>query len=220
MGVNRIMQELRSSTAELHDQIEAVPFHKRLARGEIKSQEYVLLLRSLETIHRAQEEIRKGDGDGVVGRLSASLLTLSPALADDIEDGRRRLRNCPERPLKTAVIYSDQLHEVYEQEPAAILGHLYVMHGSLLGGLELRPLFLEHLQWPPEQMRYFGGLGKKVFRAWRGFRAAMNGQDFNDIERRTVVQGGKAAFQALIEVYEDFPAPAGHRTSRVAGGMR
>lgn len=222
MGAPRIMQQLRRSTRQLHDQIEAVPFHRRLASGELTGHEYLDLLQCLARIHGTQENIRRRDHlrGGPVARYGSDLLRLRAVLAKDIDDARRHLGSSGGEPPAAVDEYCQHLQELYEAKPLAILGHLYVMHGSLLGGLQLRPLFLKTLQWPPEQLRYFGGLGEGLVPAWRGFRQAMEEAQFEAAERQAIVEAANGAFGHLIEIYDSFSDPRLPERTRATGGRR
>ena len=200
-----LMTRLRTETRGPHDQIEALPFHQNLARGALHRDEYHALLEVLLMIHTTQEELR-ASAPRRIQELSAPLLRLSPFLEADCQDARD-LGTHPtcSAPEVQARRYLNALRFQVVQTPLVLLGHLYVLHGSLLGGLQLRPLFVEALNWPPEKMRYFGGLGPQVPAAWRQFREQMNQAAFSPADEDRIVTAATDAFEELIHIYAAFP---------------
>jgi heme oxygenase len=199
-----LMSRLRSETRDLHDRIEAVSFHRRLANAQIDLDEYGTLLAAMLVIHEAHEQLRLALPEALQA-LSAPLLALSPSLRLDLADiGLTPPLAEPCLALEAARAYGDRLRRQVLQDPLVLLGHLYVCHGSLLGGFHLRPLFVEALGFGDEQLRYFGGLGTAVPQAWRGFRQAMDTHPFPEDEQDRIVEAACEAFRELIGVYEAF----------------
>jgi heme oxygenase len=200
-----LMSRLRSETRLLHDRIEAVSFHRRLALGDLSLSEYSVLLEALKVVHEGLEQMRSHVASPVAS-LSAGLLCLTQVLEQDLRDVRAlSFTPCSAEPLGAAKRYIESLQRKVDANPLELLGHLYVSHGSLLGGLQLRPLFIAALEWPPEQMRYFGGLGHGLPLAWRGFRQAMDEHRFERHDQDLIVHAACDAFRGLTTIYEAFP---------------
>lgn len=202
-----LMSRLRLETRMLHDRIEAVSFHRRLAAGALGREEYVALLEALDVVHQGLESLRRTARDPVT-TLTADLLSLTAPLKEDLADARvLQVAPISPEPAAAAAEYIERLRQGVATEPLELIGHLYVTHGSLLGGLQLRPLFLTALQWPPEQMRYFGGLGPALPQAWRSFRQTMADHPFDRDTQDRIVLAACDAFREMTSIYEAFPEP-------------
>lgn len=205
MPPSDLMTRLRIETRAPHDQIESVPFHQALAQGELHRDDYHTLLEVLLMIHGTQEELRDSSSEQVRD-IAAPLLRLCSYLEEDLKDART-LGTHPASlaPRLQTAAYLESLRQAVTDTPPVLLGHLYVLHGSLLGGLQLRPLFLKALQWSPEKMRYFGGLGPQVPAAWRLFRETMNNASLASSQHDQIVAAATNAFEHLITIYDAFP---------------
>ncbi len=202
MGRRAVMKVLREETAVLHDEIEAVAFHRQLSRGRIDETQYMTLLDSLKRIHEVQESLRDMYREERVGSLAGGLHRWCKSLEADLKDGQRRGAQSA-GVVAGAESYVQALVDRVGEEPLGLVGHLYVLHGSLLGGMQLRPLVLEALGWSPDEVRYFGGLGRQVPMAWKAFKEAVNGAGLNEQQRQLLVREANEAFRRLTVVYED-----------------
>lgn len=198
------MTSLKEATRELHDEIEGVPFHHRLAQGALTLDEYRTLLEALLFVHHSLERLRSTLPEGPTLRCSQPLLHLSSALEADIQDAVAGGADLLPGPQEEAHRYARKLEA--SGDPLLLLGHLYVLHGSLLGGLHLRRLFLATLPLQGDEMRYFGGFGDAVPRAWNQFRGLMNREGFDHFSGARIIQAAKDCFQELISLYSSFPA--------------
>ncbi|MEU4342747.1 biliverdin-producing heme oxygenase [Nocardia sp. NPDC023852] len=135
-----IMQRLRAETRAWHDALEATPFSLELLSRTLLLGRYVGQLRAYRIILDALETRLAGTDDPIVTAVWRADLAKVPLLdqdlaffdtvpADDIAAAAITVAD------RFAAVISDRMTKA----PVSLLGFLYVMEGSTMGGLELTP---------------------------------------------------------------------------------
>ncbi|TYP77355.1 heme oxygenase [Aquimarina intermedia] len=115
---------------------------------------------------------------------------------------------------KSAVLRKDlaQLSEEYETteislkqkpSPMQLIGMLYVIEGSMLGGM----MISKHLPKCPalqeiKEHHFFGGDPKVHVARWKSFCATIEASDYNEHDINEAVLGANAAFNVFKQTYE------------------
>jgi heme oxygenase len=137
------MEELKATTFRVHTQLQSAPFFQALAACQLPLESYVGQLRALSILHGVLEQaLESCQEERVVSvwnrdmyrlhRLQQDLRFFEPRSVTD-------LKEATEAALKTA----EHLRLRSIEQPLTLLGCLYVLEGSMLGAIVLRPLYAE-----------------------------------------------------------------------------
>lgn len=157
---NNLHAKLKEKTNIQHSQIENTPLLSKLINNNITLNEYQLLIRKFYGYIAPCENLIQGmSSRNLLMQREKSLSLLSDLAALGIE--RHSVEYCCDLPqLKS-----------YEQ----VLGYMYVMEGSTLGGQIIAKILRETLNLTPENgARYFYGYGKNTRNKWVEFCQLLN----------------------------------------------
>jgi hypothetical protein len=108
------------------------------------------------------------------------------------------LKETVEAALKTA----EQLRVQSREQPLALLGWLYVLEGSTLGAIVLRPLIARaFLLTGEEGLAYVHSYGPAVHARWAQYQQRMNELRLSSEEREDVVRAAGECFEHLESVF-------------------
>ncbi|WP_327113686.1 biliverdin-producing heme oxygenase [Nocardia sp. NBC_01730] len=135
-----IMKRLRAETRAWHDALEATPFSLELLSRTLLLGRYVGQLRAYRIILDTLETRLADSDDPIVTAVWRSDLAKVPLLEQDLEF----FDTVPADAIAaTAITVADRFAAVISdcvtKDPVSLLGFLYVMEGSTMGGLELTP---------------------------------------------------------------------------------
>ncbi len=155
MLTNNLHAMLKERTSMQHSQIENTPLVSKLINNTITLSEYQLLIRKFYGyIAPSEELIQKLTSRYLLIQREKSLSLLSDLAVFGIE--KHSVEFCCCLPLL----------ETYEQ----VLGYMYVMEGSTLGGQIIAKKLQETLNLTPENgASYFYGYGKNTRNKWAEF---------------------------------------------------
>ena len=184
-----LMAELKSSTWPLHKEIESyMPFFNE----GFDSVQYQDLLEKFFSFYQAYEQ-----------RLQEVLPQTSlvefyqgrqktPALVKDLHALRGARVDSPlDAPQKAEL---PSLHS-----RAAVLGSLYVIEGSTLGGQIITRHLQQKVGLPAEHTHFFSGYGTQTGPRWKEFQQLMDSQNFTTAERAEAIESAKATFISLMK---------------------
>jgi len=190
-----IRKRLREATLDVHQRLHGHDGFNAVATGEIDRADYRLLLARLWGFHRPYEAVLRQaasdgrtpsslEGRGRCGMLEADLATLgaTPAsIADLPQCGSLRL----------------------PASRAGLMGAMYVVEGSTLGGLHLAralaPLFGSEAG---EGRRFFLGYGERHGEMWRTFLGELEQCARSPADAEAVIDGALQTF----EIFETWMA--------------
>jgi heme oxygenase len=196
-----VMKCLRSSTRAEHQALEDVDFNCRLAQGEISGIEYAALLEVHRIVHEALEHVLGSHSHAKVQAVwqnyqaKVELIDtdqrLFPLESSEFDDA-----------LALAEAFADAIRTCAADSPDWLLGVLYVVEGSTLGGMFLRPRIAEGLGCDPDQIHYYGAYGRDTKKRWVEFTDRMNRAFVEPAAIARCVQGGKDAFESYRRIFE------------------
>lgn len=207
------MDRLKAETADRHRAVEALPFFRALAAGEIPLAGYAgwlaRLLPAQEALDRRLREAAETDPD------VRSTSRPWHFRADDLRADLAFLGVPFDPPGPAARRLRDRVGRA--RTPGALLGTLYVFEGSRLGGAvlsrRLGPLYgLDGVRG----MRYAGGETDKLFARWTEFRTAMNGLRLGPEGEEETLRAARDAFDGLADVAEELERFVPSETAVVA----
>jgi|GEM_PF-502355 len=186
-----ILEALKNGTNSIHDKLEKNNLTSLIMDGSINQEEYDTLLRQNFRVYKPVE-------DFVNGRYEQLPVTLMPfsgyhktnALAKDIT-------SFSSLPLPETVSITGA------RDKATLVGKLYVIEGSVLGGMMMSKKLqscskLSHIS---EHHFFHGDIDASLSR-WTNFKEAINVIDFSPEEIITAVKSAKSTFKLFKKAYK------------------
>jgi heme oxygenase len=197
------MRQLRAATRAEHIRLEALPFFTALGSGELRLVSYVGFLRALSVVYEAFE---RAVADARHPRLAAvwdDSLRKLPLIDQDL--GYFQRYGVPQTPVAVvrASLVGQAVRRRAHDDPVSLLGYLYVLEGSTLGGLILRDQIARAFDLEgPGGLAYVSSYGAATVSRWRGFIRRMNGALVDPAEQERAVAAAAEAFAGVGRVVE------------------
>ena len=176
---------LKTNTAQYHDEIEAKLESNRLFDGTFTQENYYkMLLVNHQFIKAYEGEIFKllNENDKVLlNRINLNKLELIEK--DLIELHLTPNELSPINPLENR---------------AEALGALYVIEGSMLGGMVIAKQLKKYSELEMANFNYFGHYGNDIGPIWKEFVAYLNNEIVDDEAKQSTLNGAVKAYQYLI----------------------
>ncbi|WDH82198.1 biliverdin-producing heme oxygenase [Paenibacillus urinalis] len=182
-----IMEQLRKETAEEHDRIEQNDYAKAIMNHTLNKADYQAYLEKFYGfILPIEQKIEQLDGVQELG-IDMKHRAKSPLLEQDLaylSSNRQQVPLCSEIP---EIALTEQL-----------LGYLYVIEGSTLGGQVITRKLREHLALEPGAgLSYFNAYGQDTRVAWKELSGIMNSAAEAGANREVIVGTAKETFRLL-----------------------
>ena len=178
---------LRDATAAAHERMHAHPGFRAAASGEIGADDYRLLLSRLLGFHRPFERLVRAACRRCGVDLDLAARARSPALAED---------------LSTLGLSRQAIDDLPAWAPAlelrsegGLLGALYVLEGSALGGAQIARALDGRFGHGVEGRRFFTGAGEGRGALWRAFLARL--EALSEDARAEAEAASVATFEAF-----------------------
>lgn len=191
---NSLLEKLKQTTRPMHDATEAVAFSKEMKEGTLSLANYQQLLTSNLYIHQSLETaFAKGLAE----------MTAHP-LADFVDNKSNWL----EKDMLSAAIpfkkskFTAVIPPTYTNV-AGLVGGLYVVEGSMLGGRFIVKL----LQKSPalsslSSFHFYSGYGQLTGQRWKAFQDLATTALSTQQEFETAIEKAKVTFAFFQEVYK------------------
>lgn len=207
-----IMARLKAETTEYHTKIEALPFFVALGEQRLPFECYIRQLRALAIIHATLErEISTAEDDRLrtVWHDDLRKVTL---LLTDIAD----LESAPVWDsvpvVETALLIGQRIRARCAQEPASLLGDLYVLEGMTLGNAVHRGDVAATYRLDGNRGgRYYASYGVRLSTAWTVFSQRMNHALVDAALHKAVVAAAHETFSGLTDLYSALYPSDGQR---------
>jgi len=189
-----ILATLKKETASAHDATERVALVDKIKNLTLNKKEYIQLISSNYWIHQMVEKsVIDFFMESPTPELRAFFDKKSKWLMKDLQE-LEVLSNTLSFP---AIAYPSVTTE------AALIGSLYVVEGSMLGGQYMLRLFRQNpaLDTIPH-FHFYQGYEKKTGQRWKAFKKLANEFIWTPSSVQQAVQQAKATFQFFQSVYE------------------
>lgn len=188
-----ILDRLKTETAEAHDRVEALAASNRIMDGSFSPEEYKQLVARNYILHAAYEHVlEKAVTQLGIHELQYSERQKLPLLRSDLHDMGVPL---PE----VSLVPSLQL-----DTPEQVLGCMYVLEGSTLGGSVIRRRLISLPDFANLPFRFYGAYGERTGPMWTSFRNVV-------VERIQTPEQEQATVEAATAMFNDvaycFAAP-------------
>ncbi len=196
-----IMERLREQTRAQHERLENTAFFAALEAGTLSLASYVGWLRVLHTLHETLEgELSRSD-DPTVCAVWREDERRAPFLEQDLAFFAPQELPEAQRAQLEAILLAQELRYRALTQPASLLGALYVLEGSALGGQVLRARLTESLSLLADAgLTYLTGRGAGTAAHFRTFAARMNGAVEDAALMQHVVDTAADVFVSLERV--------------------
>lgn len=189
-----LLADIRSSTAKLHQELEAVLD----IPSQVKSREqYAALLARFTALYGPWEaRLQSYAPDFAALGINLGERLRVPNLQRDLAALNTNVR------LPGGDAYAPEIPGFPEA-----LGSLYVLEGSTLGGQVLTRHFRENLGLEDSQLGFFNSHGPLVGKLWKDFCAALTacGEEASEDDRSRVQRGAIDSFASLQRWFYDRP---------------
>lgn len=197
-----VMDRLKAETRADHDATEAIGFSRHMVNQTLPRERYVWQLRAYRVIHDHLEDAMAQSDDARVRSVWRDDLAKAPLLQRDVSCFAD-VAPTPQPVLDEVDAYAAALRRVANEDPVALLGHLYVFEGSTLGATILRKHVAEMYDITTETgMAYYTPYGNEVMPHWKAFKARMNDAITEPDDQDRVVAAANDAFRRIGRVLQ------------------
>lgn len=176
---------LKTNTANYHDEIETKLESKRLFDGTFTQENYYKMLLVNHQFIKAYE-----------GEIHSLLNEKDLNLLNEINFNKLKLI---EKDLVELNLNPNPLTPIENLENRAeALGALYVIEGSMLGGMVIAKQLKKYPELEKASFNYFGHYGSHIGPIWKSFVSYMNENLITEEEKQFALEGAKKAYQYLI----------------------
>jgi heme oxygenase len=206
-----LMTHLRDTTQAQHARVDALPFFSALAAGTLPLASYVGLLHALTTLSRTLEQELLPTASPAISAVWDAPMGKLPLLEQDFATFADQQVSSVPRAALNALVLSELMRQRVADSPAALLGYLYVLEGSTLGGAVLHQQVATQFSLPSGAgLAYLASYGSELTPHWRAFTRRMNAVLLTTAERRQVLEAAGEVFAGIEECIEAlYPLPAG-----------
>jgi heme oxygenase len=150
-----LMEELKAKNAPVHKRLENSPFFSALTTGHLPLESYVGQLRTLALIHGTLEPALLSCMDERIAAVWSSEMSKLSLLYKDLRYFEPRIVADLKEATEASLEIAESLRRLSIEQPLALLGSVYVLEGSTLGGTILGPMvarvhfiFQVVMEWP------------------------------------------------------------------------
>ncbi len=184
---NLVTDILKKETAQYHDDIEQRLESNKLFDGTFTQDNYYkMLVVNHQFIQSLEPEIK-------------ALLTVSDlAFLSKINLNKLALLEKDLHELNLPINPTEKLNLLANREEA--LGALYVIEGSMLGGMVIAKQLKKYPDLEQTGFNYFGHYGQDIGPIWKSFVAYLNENLITEEQQQQTLNGAIKAYQYLIDL--------------------
>ena len=196
-----LMDELKAATSKAHAALDGAPYFRALGARDLQIESYVGHLRALALIHGVLEETLAETSDTRIASLWSDDMRKVPLLQQDLRYFEPRYVADLKEAVEAAIDVDGDIRVRSIERPVSLLGYLYVLEGSTLGGQVLRPLFAAALGLDTGGLSYINSYGSAVRARWTAYKERMNALALDPAERAQVIEAAEDCFNRLGKVF-------------------
>ncbi len=172
---------LRDATRPSHEGLDHAPFFKALNSGALPKQSVVAYLRGLSVVHGVLERSLELAAAPALWDVRQARL---PALLSDLEAGAAAALPDVDPAVEAALALGDEIL-LDAGRPARLMGRLYVLEGSMLGGQILGKAFAAALGTPQRPLAYLDPGPEGMGPRWASVKQRLDSFPPEDAETMT-----------------------------------
>ena len=203
-----VMDRLRSETRPHHDRAEQSGFGSLVMEGGLTKDLYVVHLAAWRRILAQLEQALRCSDDEVIRAVWDEDLAKVPLLDRDLDALSPGGVTWTDGTAKAVGSFNAMVDRLEREEPRSLLGVVYVLEGSTMGGSVMKPRIAGQLGLEGDHgLAYYGCYGTNVGPHFKAFRSSMadaaNGTGAED----RIVEAGKATFDGVSEILRTIASP-------------
>jgi heme oxygenase len=191
-----LSQRLKAETAALHHRLETLPFFQTLQAGALEKIALISWLRCLAVVHAVLERELSRTSHRRIRTLGALTVPKIPFLVDDLAAMEANGLPSVMPALRIAIDFAAEILTA-AADPLTLVGCLYVLEGSQIGGLALKPAYGRCLGESGLQLSYVGCYGGDTEARWDAFRACLDSFALENAEAESVVNAASRCFEQI-----------------------
>jgi len=192
------MLRLRTETRPAHDRIEAVPFSTDILEGRLPRGLFAGQLACWLRVHEALERsLAASEDEAVQAVWRSSMARTSHLAADAAHHGQATVSGAASQATTAAVTWIESLAAT---DPRSLLGCLYVLEGSKMGGAILRRHLQDAYGCEPDHLTYFWASGPSPMPDFKAFKDRMESALPEAADHDRVVAAASTMFDHLTDV--------------------
>jgi heme oxygenase (biliverdin-IX-beta and delta-forming) len=201
-----IMQRLRAETRVQHVATEAIPFSSAILAGTLSREAYVGQLAAYLPLHRAIEAAVATTHHPAVSAVWTADMRRTPLLVADLAalGGAGASAHAARAEGQSMAAWITGLAD---RDPVAILGVVYVMEGSSLGGAVLRRHLATSFGLTAAGLTYYSPYGRHPKPHWVAFSDRMNRAITDDADADRIVAAAAETFDRIGRVLSALSDP-------------
>jgi heme oxygenase len=197
-----LMEELKAATFSAHTRLQTAPFFETLAACQLPLESYIGQLRALSAIHGVIEQALANCTDERIAFVWNNGMGKLPLLQQDLRYFEPRTVADLKEAVEAALNTADELRLVSLEEPISLLGWVYVLEGSTLGAVVVRPMVARALLLAGEDgLAYLHSYGSAIHDRWAEYKQRMNALRLSPEERSQVAQAACQLFDKLETIF-------------------
>lgn len=194
------LERLRAATEHVHSRLESLPYAVAVLDGTVSLAAYGGFLRAVAVMHEGLERVLSTTSEPLLLSLRQVTSPHSPALARDLESlGEDRFRVDP--PALLAELFNQRLRWFARRDPLALAGVLYVLEGSLLGGVVQASRLRHRAEFAGGGLEYLCGNGRNAAAAFQAFVERLNATLTDAAAVESAVRGATATFETFEKLF-------------------
>jgi len=195
-----VMARLKLETRPAHDRIESVPFSMMMQEGRLPQARFAGQLACWLAVHGTLEAgVRESDDEACTAVWIESMARTSHLRNDLACHGDMDM---PPAAATATLKTIGWIATLAVTDPRALLGCLYVLEGSKLGGTILRKCLDDAYNCGPEALSYYWASGASPMPDFKAFKERMEAALTTDDDRDRVVAAASGLFDHLTDVLD------------------
>ena len=201
-----LADRLRHDTREQHERAESQPFQQRFVTGSITSEEYGRFLEQMHAVHVVLDDVLRRGRD-THPAIAALHLDRHDRVAQLEADLNALERTPSDAPLPATTRYTDALTAYATDNPAALIGVLYVKEGATNGNKIVVRRITDALDLEPGvASSYLDPYGADQRKHWMAFRETLETLPLTAEEQDAVVAGAAETFEMIMAISAELEA--------------
>jgi len=195
---------LKSETQPLHDEAEAHEFQRVLLNGELPRETFVQFLEQMLIVHGALERELRAAASNVpaVGAVVQERYFQVPRLREDL--AFHGGATSPSEPTPAVRRLVERIETAGRENPAALLGFLYVLEGSNNGGrIIAKKIAGAYGPESGEGLSFFDPHGRAQREYWKEFKQDLDAQPLSEADRAAILDAAKDTFRGVSAIGDD-----------------
>ncbi len=199
-----IMERLRAQTKKLHIRAHELPFFKALLKRKLPIECYVGQLRSLAIIHETLESETQSSDHPAIRLIWNGYMPKFPLIIKDISHFEHLKIGDIVPATREAMSISDKIILRKKENPVSLLGYIYTLEGSTLGGKVIKPMIADTFGLKDsEGVLFFDSYGENIRSNWQSFSQRMLQAVSNKADEESIIEASYELFEGLLKVYEN-----------------